>query len=607
VLTAAELDTQLTQASASFSRGELAQAESMCRTVLASSPDNAAALHLLGLVRARGGDPQGGEDLLRRSVELDPTDTRLRLNFATFLRRAGRLEEAERVYRRVLQLAPGERGARHGLVLTLDNLGRSREAEIQCRSLVDSDRASPDGWAALGFVLANQNRLPEAEGAYRQALALDPGNAPLHRRLGSLLAQLERAEEALALLARAQSLGLRGFELELARGRALTQLGRLEEAERALAAAVQLRPRHADAQLYLARVRQGLGEHDFTRSLAAALREAPQDVRLQEVLGTLLLRVGRGDVAERLVREQLQLASGPAPYLRSLLSQVLREMERLPEAETEALEAATALPEDARVVENLVSILLSRGRPAEALAFIRTQRTRNPLAQSWLAYEATAARLLGQSAYRELYDYQRFVRVYELPVPPGFGSVAQLNAALAEVLGRRQHRHIQPLRASLRNGSQTARNLVTDTDPAIQALMRAFEEPVRAYLAALGGAPDHPFTARNTGAAQLAGAWSVRLERGGFHVNHFHGDGWISSAYYVEVPEEAGDTELKSGWLKFGEPRFPTPGAGVGCVVQPHAGQLVLFPSYMWHGTSPMLGAQPRTAVSFDAVPAGGG
>ena len=123
MLTAAELDTQLTRASAYFSRGELAQAESMCRTVLAASPDNAAALHLLGLVRARGGDPQGGEDLLRRSVELEPADPRLRLNFATFLRRAGRLEEAERVYRRVLQLAPGERGARHGLALTLDSLG----------------------------------------------------------------------------------------------------------------------------------------------------------------------------------------------------------------------------------------------------------------------------------------------------------------------------------------------------------------------------------------------------------------------------------------------------------------------------------------------------
>ncbi|HEV2229603.1 MAG TPA: tetratricopeptide repeat protein [Steroidobacteraceae bacterium] len=606
MLTAAELDTQLTQATASFGRGELARAESMCRTVLAEAPNNAAALHLLGLVRARGGDPQGGERLLRRSVELEPADTRLRLNLATFLRRAGRLEEAERVYRRVLQLAPGERSARHGLVLTLDSLGRGREAETQCRTMIDSDRASPDGWAALGLVLANQKRLPEAEGAYRQALALSPGSAPLHRRLGALLAQLERAEEALAALTRAQTLGGRGFELELARGRALGQLGRFEEAERALAAAVALRPRHADAQLHLARVRQALGDADFSRSLAAAVREAPDDLSLEQALAGLLLTAGRTDVAEQVLRDALERL-GPVPYLRFLLSRVMREGPRLAEAETEALEAAAALPEDPAVVENLVSILLSRERPAEALAFIRAQRLRMPRAQGWIAYEALAARLLGQPLYGELYDYQRLVRCYELQSPPGFASMAELNAALLEVLAARYGGVTYPFGESLRKGRQTTRNLVRDPHPVIQALMRAFEEPLRAYLGALGDSAEHPLSARNRGAVQIAGAWSVQLTRGGFHVNHFHNQGWISSAYYVEVPEEARDAELKSGWLKLGEPRFPTPGATVGCVVQPHAGQVALFPSYMWHGTSAILGSQPRTAVSFDALPAGGG
>ncbi|HUL47045.1 MAG TPA: tetratricopeptide repeat protein [Steroidobacteraceae bacterium] len=606
MLTAAELDTQLTRATASLSRGELAQAESMCRGVLAAAPNNAAALHLLGLVRARGGDRRGGEELLRRSVELEPADSRLRLNLATFLRRAGRLEEAERVYRRVLQLAPGERGARHGLVLTLNNLGHSREAEIQCRTLIDSDRASPDGWAALGSLLASQNRLLEAEGAYRQALALNPANAPLHRRLGSLLAQLERSEEALALLARAQALGVRGFELELARGRALGQLGRLEEAERAFAAAVQLRPRHGDAQLYLARVRQARGDPDFSRSLAAAALEAGGDLNLQEALAVLLLNAGRGEVAEELLREELKRA-GPVPRLRYVLSRIMREAERLAEAETEALEAAAALPDDAGVVENLVSILLSRGRPTEALAFIRAQRTRMPGAQGWIAYEAVAARLLGQPLYGELYDYQRLVRRYELQPPPGFASMVELNAALLPVLTARYRANTYPLGESLRNGRITTRNLVMDPDPAIRSLLRAFEEPLRAYLGTLGRDPGHPLSARNQGAVQIVSAWSVQLTRGGFHVNHFHNLGWLSSAYYVQVPEEAGDPELKSGWLRLGEPQFPTPGAGVGCVVQPHAGQLVLFPSYMWHGTSPILGAQPRTAVSFDALPAGGG
>jgi Flp pilus assembly protein TadD len=599
----AELDLQLTRASASLDRGELAQAESACRSVLAANPNNPAALHLLGLVRARGGDRREGEVLLRRSVELDPTDPRLRLNLATFLRRANRLEEAERVYRRVLQLAPGERGARHGLVLTLDSLGRGRDAEIQCRTLIDSDRGNPDGWAALGFVLSHQNRLLEAEGAYRKALSLDPSNAALSRRLGSLLARLDRPEEALEALTRAQSRGVRGFEIEFARGRALSQLGRLEEAERAYAAAVELRPRHADAQLYLARVRQALGDADFSRSLAAAVLASRDDLTLHEALAGLLLSAARADVAERLLRDELQRA-GPVPRLRYLLSRVMREGERLVEAETEAMEAAAALPDDPGVVENLVSILLSRQRPAEAQAFIRAQRARMPGAQGWIAYEALAARLLGQPQYAELYDYQRLVRCYELEPPAGYASMTELNAALLEVLALRYCADTHAIGDSLRNGRQTMRNLVMDPNPIIQAWLRACQEPLRAYLTAIGRNASHPLSARNQGAVQIAAAWSARQHRGGYHVNHFHNHGWISATYYAAVPDECADTELKSGWLRLGEPRFPTPGAPAGCVVQPRPGQVVLHPAYMWHGTSPIRGSQPRTALSFDAVPA---
>jgi hypothetical protein len=181
--------------------------------------------------------------------------------------------------------------------------------------------------------------------------------------------------------------------------------------------------------------------------------------------------------------------------------------------------------------------------------------------------------------------------------------MAQLNAALLEALAPRLRLPTYPFEESLRQGRQTRRNLVTDPDGTIQALLGAFDEPIRAYLASLGRDEAHPFTACNRGTARITSAWAVRLGRDGLHVNHYHDRGWISSAYYVELPDEVEDEGLKSGWLKLGEPRFATPGAGAGCYVRPRPGQLVLFPAYMWHGTNPIRGSQPRTAVAFDAVP----
>jgi ectoine hydroxylase-related dioxygenase (phytanoyl-CoA dioxygenase family) len=77
----------------------------------------------------------------------------------------------------------------------------------------------------------------------------------------------------------------------------------------------------------------------------------------------------------------------------------------------------------------------------------------------------------------------------------------------------------------------------------------------------------------------------------------------VSSAYYASVPDEVDDSTLRSGWLKFGEPRFAVPGLTPFLEVQPRAGRLVLFPSYLWHGTHALRGDAPRMSVPFDAVP----
>ena len=93
------------------------------------------------------------------------------------------------------------------------------------------------------------------------------------------------------------------------------------------------------------------------------------------------------------------------------------------------------------------------------------------------------------------------------------------------------------------------------------------------------------------------------LDRVATHILAFEGDEVIfgpDSTFIEEVKDEV----RKSGWIKFGEPRFPLPGALPERFVQPEAGRLVLFPSYMWHGTNPIIGDEPRTTIAFDAVPA---
>lgn len=585
-----------------MSEGRHAEAEALIREILARAPGDTSVIHLLGLIRNESGDATEGERLLRQSIELEPSHADFRANLANLLRRQGRHADAEREFRAALQLNPQHRGARYGLARALNELGQFGAAEVECRALIAAQPAEPRGWTALALTLRDQNRLAEAESAYRQALSVDPRFVPAHHNLAALLAQMERAEEAHAALEHAQPLGLSGFEAAATRGRVLTQLYRMEEAERAYQDAVAHNPRHVDTQLHLARVRHLRGDADFARDLAAAAATNPDNVPLQLALATVLRQAGDLDAAHTVLRDLIS-RGGPAPEVRAALAQVLHEAGLLNDAENEAMEAATAKPQDDDVVGTLVAILLSRGRPEDAEPFVAAQREKSPGDQGWIAYETTVARLLERPLYRQLCDYTRLVRTYDVEAPPGWRSMDELNAALLEALHARHGFARQPLEHDVRNGTRTVRNLVTDPDPAIQALFKACESPVQSYRQDIGFDSAHPLSVRNRGASALSNAWSVRLNRGGLLLNHFHRHGWISSAYYVSVPEETQDLELMAGWLKFGEPRFATPGATPEVFIKPQAGRLVLFPSYLWHGTNPLQGTEPRTSISFDIVP----
>ena len=110
-------------------------------------------------------------------------------------------------------------------------------------------------------------------------------------------------------------------------------------------------------------------------------------------------------------------------------------------------------------------------------------------------------------------------------------------------------------------------------------------------------------SARRSQAFAYAGSWSSRLHDCGFHLNHIHPAGWISSAYYVAVPDHQPNDPL-GGHLKFGEPPWDIGLADpVQRIVEPVPGRLVLFPSYLWHGTIPFHGPQSRTTIAFDVLP----
>ena len=595
---------ELERAAGLLAQQKFSECVAVCAAIVAAEPHNAFATHLLGLAIKETGDWAQGEQWLRQSIQLEPQNAEFHANLANLLRRRKKPRQAEQFYRQALQLAPRHQPSRRSLVLTLHDLGRFEEAEALCKELISADAPGADDWIVWGLTTSYLGRLGEAESAYRRALALDPNNPIAHQNLGSVLSQLEQPAAALASLRAAEKLGAGGFATAFNRARALLEMNDIAAAEREFERAVALEPANIEGQSQLARVRFMQGDPAFVRSLNSAVLANRGNRALQSLLAEVLWRSGDLNSAETVLRDLLS-RHGPSGPTGAMLATVLQEAGRLKEAETLALDAAALAPKDPVVLENLVSIMLSRGNAAEALPFIQAHRARLPESQAWIAYEATAARLLGYELYPLLYDYDRLIQVFDLEPPPGWSSMQELNEALIQSLGRSHAFRNHPLDQSLRHGTQTARSLLQDPDPAVRAILQAFEAPIEEYRRRLGRDLSHPLAMRNDANARsrFTGAWSVRLKQLGHHVNHFHPDGWISSAYYVEVPPEAADATARSGWIKFGEPRYEVPGATAERLIQPLPGRLVLFPSYMWHGTTAIHGDSPRMSIAFDVKP----
>ena len=71
----------------------------------------------------------------------------------------------------------------------------------------------------------------------------------------------------------------------------------------------------------------------------------------------------------------------------------------------------------------------------------------------------------------------------------------------------------------------------------MERLKQRIDNAVEAYILRFGESKNHPLLARRAGGFAYSGSWSTCLSDHGFHKNHVHPGGWISSAYYVAVPD----------------------------------------------------------------------
>jgi uncharacterized protein (TIGR02466 family) len=483
--------------------------------------------------------------------------------------------------------------------------GRPGDALAITTVLAGAPDASHTALAAHAAALKALGRPQEALTFNRRAAHQYSGSAVAWHNLAGALDDLGQAAEAKPAVERALTMGLTGPDTWLVYAHILTKLMDFETATRAYREVQLRRPADEVAAQELARL-LWMTTGDWQAAIAPL--EAARAAGAPEAM-ILLLQGKILESADR--REDLHALFGGALQRRPT-DHVLMRAAAHAWLEDDDLEKASALAERTLALApgyvpgliELAAVRLAQGRSEEALEAARTATRVDPLDQSTWGWLATTARAAGDPAYEQLYDYDALVRSYMIEAPAGWPTLEAYLGDLEQALRNLHRFSTHPADQSLRHGTQTGVELTRSDDPAIKAFFTALDGPLHAYMREIGQGSD-PLRSRNTGRYAIQSAWSVLLKPNGFHVNHYHPMGWISSAFYIRTPQAAVDGENREGWIKFGEPPFKTvPRQPPAHFVRPEPGKLVLFPSYMWHGTVPFTTQESRLTIAFDIVPA---
>ena len=272
---------QLAIALAHHQAGRLETAENIYRQIIANQPDNAQALHLLGVMAHQKGQLDIAVDLIKKAIALNPNQGEFHsnlsavyhglqqldlaiaharqatilapefaegyLNLGVLLRDSGDPDGAIANYRTALRLQPDHVQAAKNMAATLKEQGKLDEAIGSYQQVISLGTQDPENYFNLGVTLQQQGRQEEAIAQYRRAIELRPDYADAYHNIGVALQQTGKAEGAIAYYLHAIELLPEYIDAYNNMGHAFYELRRIDEAIGAYSKSLELDPENVEA------------------------------------------------------------------------------------------------------------------------------------------------------------------------------------------------------------------------------------------------------------------------------------------------------------------------------------------------------------------------
>jgi Flp pilus assembly protein TadD len=467
----------------------------------------------------------------------------------------GLYTNAEKLARSITQEFPNHEFAWTVLGVFLNTSGRFSEALTATQNAVKLAPHNPQVHLNLGIILKALGRLNEAEKAYRQVITLKPNSAEAYNNLGNTLEELSQFENAEVSFRKAIALKPDFAEAHNNLGVTYEKTGRLNDAEASYKKAIAFMPSYAEAFNNLGNTLKELGEFENAEvSYKQAITLKPNYLEAYNNLGSFY-REG-GDYKK-------------------------------------AINYFDLMKNDIGTALSLECLYISENFSEfnERLIYLSTKENMN------LRVAALSCLASYQMGKKDLYPF--------CPNPLEFVKTDNLinydlysKNLFDEIIKETDQYNLTWESRTTKFGFQSPSDVFENPSKNLLLLEKIIREAITSYYNQFKSETN--LFIRNWPSKYKLQGWYNRLVKNGHHTSHIHQTGWLSGVIYlktIDLPktdEGAIEFGLHGYDLPIKDDKYPKK------LHRPKRGDLVLFPSSLFHRTIPFTTDTERCVIAFD-------
>jgi protein O-GlcNAc transferase len=245
-----------------YRKGDMQQAETIFREVIHVHPQNADALHFIGLISFRHKKYDAAIEHIRRAIELNPNCADAYNNLGIIYQTVGHHNEAIRHYRKALQIEPGSVNAYYNLGIALQSEGQTDEALLCFKKTIELNPCIAGPFYYAGLILHQKGQMEEALASFLKSVELDPNLSGAYYMIAIIFHAQGQIVEAIGYYQQAIEHYPDNVDAYNNLGVALQSQERFEEAKICFNKAIALHPDYAQAYNNLGNTLKELGDWD---------------------------------------------------------------------------------------------------------------------------------------------------------------------------------------------------------------------------------------------------------------------------------------------------------------------------------------------------------